>query len=238
MRKFVVSTAMMLGLAGAAYATDASADDIMATKAAPIVTAQAPQQPATCTGLEDFVVTACPLTWNGITVYGTIDAGVTWMSHGAPFNGTSAVGADYIIQKYSNRPQWSLAPNGLTNSYIGIKGNEPIAPGWALTWRQASILIPCNYPMDRARNIRTSACRSPARTRTPTRVGPGSFIMPWAIWHSSPYGALTVFRRNSLTLDAVFTYDPMGSSYAFSPIGWQGPPAAWAIPKTAGLARR
>jgi predicted porin len=39
---------------------------------------------------------------------------------------------------------------------------------------------------------------------------------------SSPYGTLTVFRQNSLTLDAVFAYDPMGASYAFSPIGWQG----------------
>src|ERR1700687_1508650 len=34
---------------------------------------------------------------------------------------------------------------------------------------------------------------------------------------------LTQFhRQNSLTLDAVFAYDPMGASYAFSPIGWQG----------------
>jgi hypothetical protein len=40
---------------------------------------------------------------------------------------------------------------------------------------------------------------------------------------SSPiYGTLTVFRQNSLTLDAVFDYDPFGGSYAFSPIGFQG----------------
>ena len=40
---------------------------------------------------------------------------------------------------------------------------------------------------------------------------------------SSPtYGTLTVFRQNSLTLDGVLDYDPMGGSYAFSPIGFQG----------------
>jgi predicted porin len=33
---------------------------------------------------------------------------------------------------------------------------------------------------------------------------------------------VTVFRQNSLTLDAVFAYDPISASYAFSPIGWQG----------------
>jgi hypothetical protein len=71
MKRFGVSTALILGVAGAAYATDASADDIGVAKAAPSVTA--PQQPATCTSFEDFVVTKCPLTWNGITVYGTID---------------------------------------------------------------------------------------------------------------------------------------------------------------------
>src|ERR1700722_15548047 len=108
-----------------------AADDFMATKAPAAATTKASLPPATCSSLEDFVVTACPLTWNGITLYGTIDGGVTWLSHGAPFNGTSAVGANYIIQKNSNRPQWSLAPNGLTNYNIRIKGNEPLAPGWA-----------------------------------------------------------------------------------------------------------
>src|SRR6202045_2107499 len=223
MKKFVVSTAMML--AGAAYATDASADDIMATKAAPTVTAQAPQQPATCTGLEDFVVTSCPLTWNGITLYGAIDGGVTWLSHGAPFNGTSAVGADYIIQKYSNRPQWSLAPNGLNNSNIGIKGNEPFAPGWAFIFDLQAGFDPyslqfANGPHSVFQNAgvpltnQTSGADSSRAGQFYNSVG--------YLGVSSPYGTLTVFRQNSLTLDAVFAYDPMSASYAFSPIGWQG----------------
>jgi hypothetical protein len=42
MRKVGVSTATILGLAGVAYATDASADDITVTKAAPAVTTKAP----------------------------------------------------------------------------------------------------------------------------------------------------------------------------------------------------
>jgi hypothetical protein len=76
--------------------------------------------------------------------------------------------------------------------------------------------------VDRTRWLRTPAYRSRVRTRSPTRAGPGNFITLWAIWVSSPYGTLTVFRQNSLTLDAVFAYDPMAASYAFSPIGWQG----------------
>src|SRR3982074_1746939 len=124
-------TAMTGSLLLLATCSQVSAADDMATKAAPAMTAKVPSQPATCGSLEDFVVTSCPLTWNGITVYGTIDGGVTWRSHGAPFNGTSPPGVDYLIQKYSNRPRWDLAPNGLTQSNIGIKGKEPLAEGWA-----------------------------------------------------------------------------------------------------------
>ena len=40
----------------------------------------------------------------------------------------------YLIQKYGNRPRWDPAPNGLTQSNIGIKGKEPFALGWAFTF--------------------------------------------------------------------------------------------------------
>ena len=38
----------------------------------------------TCTGLWDFIETDCQLTWYGITLYGVIDAGFTYQTHGAP----------------------------------------------------------------------------------------------------------------------------------------------------------
>jgi hypothetical protein len=57
--------------------------------------------------------------------------GVTWQSHGAPFNGTAAIGEQYLISKNSNRALWGPAPNASTQSNIGIKGNQPFAPGWA-----------------------------------------------------------------------------------------------------------
>ena len=82
-----------------ACATDASADDTLVTKAVPATSTKASLQPASCSSLEDFIVTKCPLTWNGITVYGTIDGGVTWQSHGTPFNGTSVVGEEYLLQR-------------------------------------------------------------------------------------------------------------------------------------------
>ena len=36
------------------------------------------------------------------------------------------------------------------------------------------------------------------------------------------YGTLTAGRVNTLSLDAINSYDPMGGSYAFSPLGFSG----------------
>jgi predicted porin len=77
-------------------------------------------------GLWDFIETDCQLTWYGITVYGTIDAGGSWHSHGAPFDRRAATGGSYLIQRMNRSPRWSVAPNGLSQSTIGIKGTEPI----------------------------------------------------------------------------------------------------------------
>ena len=189
---------MILGLAGASFATDALADDTMVTKAAPAVTTKASLQPATCSSLEDFIVTACPLTWSGITVYGTIDAGVSWRSHGAPFNGSSAFGVDYLIQKYSRGPRWDLGPNALTNSNIGIKGNKPFAPGWAFIFDLQAGFDPyslrfTNGPHSVAQNAGvpltsqdSSGELEPGRAILQFR---GLFGRQFTLWHLDPFPA-------------------------------------------------
>ena len=64
-------------------ASFASASGLEVRAAEPKAQASAPR---TCVGFEDFVETNCQLTWYGITVYGTIDVGGGWMSHGAPWD--------------------------------------------------------------------------------------------------------------------------------------------------------
>ncbi|MDB5575924.1 MAG: hypothetical protein JWR80_1100, partial [Bradyrhizobium sp.] len=226
MKKIGVYASMVFGLAGALCATDVSADNIiMETKAVPAATTTAASQRTTCTSLEEFVVTACPLTWDGITVYGTIDAGVSWRSHGAPFSGTSAVGVDYLVQKYSRSPRWDLGPNGLTQSNIGIKGDKPFAPGWAFIFDLQAGFDPyslqlANGPHSVAQNAGVPLTSQNSYADS-SRAGQFYNSVGY-LGVSSPYGTLTLFRQNALTLDAVFAYDPMSASYAFSPIGWQG----------------
>ena len=68
--KLGIFAATMLASAGALCEVDAWAADMIPTTAS--------ASPKLCTSLWDFVATNCQLTWQGITVYGTIDVGGGW----------------------------------------------------------------------------------------------------------------------------------------------------------------
>jgi predicted porin len=179
-----------------------------------------------CTGLWDFIDTSCQLTWQGITVYGTIDAGVGWQSHGAPLDSRGPPGASYIIQKMNRSPIWSLAPNALSNSTIGIKGTEPIGGDTSLVFALDAGFDPYSFRFSSGPGSIAANAGVPLNQQTmntdSSRAGQWYNGQGYVGVSSPRYGTLTVFRQNSLTLDAVFDYDPLSASYAFSPIGFQG----------------
>ena len=88
--------------------------------------AQAPgQAPPPAAGPEAFLAQAAansstlltgsgPLTWKGITVFGTIDAGLGWASSGLPINGKYYQGAE-VVNKYATHSYVGVVPNGLSN---------------------------------------------------------------------------------------------------------------------------
>jgi hypothetical protein len=92
----------LFAVSGIAWTADAWAADIIPTKAPPATVESAPKL---CTDAWSFIASKCQLTWQGITVYGTIDAGAGWQSHGAPLDPLSAVSASYLIQKQNNAPR-------------------------------------------------------------------------------------------------------------------------------------
>src|SRR6266852_1748638 len=223
MKRIGVLAAVILGLAGAAHAADVSSGDIMVTKAPPPAAATAP---AACGSPWEFIVTSCPLSWYGITVYGVVDAGVTWQSHGTPFNRTYVAGEEYLISRNSNRALWGLAPNALSQSNIGIKGNKEFTPGWAFIFDLQAGFDPYSLrladgPGSVAQNAGVPLISQNSNADS-SRAGQFYNSVGYVGVSSPTYGTLTVFRQNSLTLDGIVAYDPMGGSYAFSPIGYQG----------------
>jgi len=107
MAKLGIFAAVILAAAGVSCAVEAWAADTMPVKTPPAVAASAPK---TCTDGWGFISTDCQLTWQGITIYGAIDGGFGWQSHGAPWDPRSAVGGSYLIQKQNNLALWGLRP--------------------------------------------------------------------------------------------------------------------------------
>jgi predicted porin len=223
MTKLRIFTGIILAVAGASWAVDARAADTMQMKAPPAAATSAPKL---CTDPWAFFATDCQLTWRGITVYGTVDMGVGWQSHGAPFDPQSAFGASYMIQKMNRSLMWSLSPNALTNSTIGIKGTEPIGGNFSFVFAVDAGFDPYSLRFSNGPGSVNGNAGVPQNQATAysdsSRAGQWYNGVGYVGVSSPTYGTLTVFRQNALTLDAVFDYDPFGASYAFSPIGFQG----------------
>ena len=64
--------------------------------------------------------TTTRLTWNGITLYGTVDIGVAYQNHGAPLSQDFYPTLQYMIGSSSNKSITTIASNGLSQSKVGV----------------------------------------------------------------------------------------------------------------------
>src|SRR5664279_3314310 len=60
-----------------------------------------------------------PLTWNGLTVYGTVDIGVSYQSHGRPQNDYFSAGGYTFPNKASTDSSSQFSHNGIGLSVLG-----------------------------------------------------------------------------------------------------------------------
>src|SRR6202034_3180892 len=129
----ILPAALILALGvSAAHAADM---DALATKAPPYAVAPAAVAPAACGSVYDFFLTACPLSWYGVTFYGIVDLGGDYQTHGTPLDPNHPVGASYLLGNSGTNAVgrisgFQLGPNALSQSVVGMKTNIAIAPGW------------------------------------------------------------------------------------------------------------
>ena len=219
MKRIVVSLAAMVA------STTAFAADLPTKKGAAIV----PEKPNCFASLYSYFDSSpadCPLSYWGLTFYATVDMGVGYASHGAPFNGKFTTGTDEFVQKYGNRGQFLFTPNGLSQSQIGLKAKEPLGYGWSFVGEVATGFDPYSLrfadgPGSMAQNTST-LLNQQSTNGDSSRANQFDNSVGYAGFSHDMYGTLTAGRQNSLTLEGVNAYDPMGGSYAFSPIGWSG----------------
>jgi predicted porin len=168
------------------------------------------------------------LTFKGVTVYGAIDVGYAYQTHGAPLSGALSTGIqdNMLGSASSNKAISTLAPSGLTQSFVGVKVEESFAPGWTALGKVETGFQPLSGEL-------ADGCASLARANgvpLTQQVSKGDSSRCGQIFNgpayagvsNSTYGTLTVGRQNTLELDLIAGYDPMALSYAFSLIGYSG----------------
>jgi predicted porin len=166
------------------------------------------------------------LTWHGITLYGAIDMGLAYQTHGAPLSNSAGFGLAYLISKNSNRPYFGAAPNALSGSFVGLKGTEELFPGLSGVFNLQTSFLPTSGRLSDGLGsiVQNNGLPTTAQTTfaDSSKDGQALNTAAWAGLSSPTYGTLTYGRQNSLTLDGVIAYDPMSASGAFSVIGFQG----------------
>jgi predicted porin len=166
------------------------------------------------------------LCWKGVCLYGIIDAGFGWQSHGQPFNGASTTGAQYLVSAGSNRALWTASPNALSQSTIGLKGEFEVLPDLNAIFKVETGFDPMSGQLANGELSLQQNNGIPLDSRSAngdsSRNGQAFNGQVYVGLSSPTYGTLTIGRNNSLTLDQILGYDAMGGSYAFSPIGFSG----------------
>ena len=166
------------------------------------------------------------LTLHGITLYGIVDIGLQYESHGAPFNDYFPAGSADIVQKNSNKSQFGATPSNLSQSRVGLQGLEALEVGdWYGVFKLETYFNPQSGEISDAlkslvqNNGRTAATQT---TNIDSSIAGQIFEQSFVGLSSATFGSLTFGRQNTLLADGIAKYDPQGASQAFSLIGLSG----------------
>ena len=220
-----VACATAMALPNAAWA-----DEPIVTKAPAVAAAVAPSGPGPCDSVPAFFLTSCELSWYGVRVYGTIDVGGTYQTHGTPFDPNHPVGASYLLGNSATNAVgrtagFGLGPNAMSQSNVGVRWLEPVGGGWSVVGQAELAFDPYSALLANAPQAMFNSIHVPENQQL---IPYDSSRWGWLAGQinagvSNPvWGTLTFGRLNTPLLDAVLAYDPMAGAYAFSVIGNSG----------------
>ena len=170
-----------------------------------------------------------PLTFCGITVFGTFDAGLGWASYGLPSNGNLYLG-DNLINKNATHSYFGVSPSNLSQTTVGIKGATELLPGLSGVFYASTGINPQSGQLANAPGSlvdQNGLNRNAYSNNGDGSRGGQAFNDQLYVGLANPtFGQLTFGRHKNLSIDLVGAYDPAGGSYAFSVIGYSGTPVA------------
>jgi predicted porin len=166
------------------------------------------------------------LTWNGVTLYGTIDVGYAYQNHGVPAGASFPQVLEYNIWNARNASKTisALAADALSRTNIGVKIAEDLGAGWMAVGKAATDYSPlsgelADGPASLLRNFGVPLAKQSANGDS-NRAGQAFNGEVFGGLSNSSYGTVTVGRQRSFQYEAFEEYDPQGLSYAFGIIGY------------------
>ena len=166
------------------------------------------------------------LTWHGITLYGIVDIGIQYDTHSAPFSDYFPAVTGALLQKNAYDSPIGLSSNNLSQSRIGLSGNEPLWGDWAGVFRLETFFNPHSGDISDALK---SVALNNGKKVTEQQVGVDSSVSgqlfggaAYLGLASPTVGSFTFGRNVTLVADGISKYDPMGAAQAFSVIGYSG----------------
>lgn len=179
-----------------------------------------------------FLDSDAPLTWKGVTFYGTLDAALSNQTHASGYNAASTQTVGEVLQKGGTNSQWNIAANAMEQNKVGLKGKETIFQDTGfgdldLVFKVETGFNPVSGVLSNGQQsqIDNNGITSIGNTTTSTDSSRAGQVFQGAAYgglSNKTFGTLTFGRQTTVLADNVTGYDPQGSAYAFSPIEWSG----------------
>jgi predicted porin len=165
------------------------------------------------------------LTWHGVTLYGTYDVGLGWVSHGVPVNPYNYEG-ESLVNRNGNHSEFLVAPNNLSQTGLGIRAREEFLNDWFVVFNASTGINPQSGQLANASATDFTNNGLPrsgySEAIDGARAGQPINDEFYGGISATHFGTLTVGRQRALGTDAMLLYDPAAGGYAFSYIGYNG----------------
>ena len=162
------------------------------------------------------------LTWYGITLYGVIDIGLQYETHGAPLSDYRPAASGNIVQKNSRESIFGATPSNMGQSRVGLQGDEPLYGDLSAVFQVETFFNPQSGEI--ADSLKSLTVNNGKTLANQSNGLDGSsagqaFQTAYVGLKWARFGQVTVGRQVTLVSEGTIKYDPNYDSTAFGLLG-------------------
>jgi predicted porin len=162
------------------------------------------------------------LTWKGITLYGVIDLGLQYDTHGAPFSAFRPSASGNIVRQNSRESIIGVTPSNMGQSRVGLQGVEALTDELSGLFQAETFFNPQSGEIADSLKSLTVNNGLPSSKQSVGVDGSSAgqaFQTAYVGLKSQHFGTLTFGRQVSLLQAGVIKYDPNYNASAFGLLG-------------------